>query len=127
MSHYTGGATTVCPFYLRENDKTLTCEGCTWGSTTTMRFARRQELVYELLLVGCHLGVQRPDDVLDGVLLVAAVALLPGLQLVERHPEKSGDVLHAQLGLLHKLRVAVAHGDGLVLKPKVEYRDPRGV
>ena len=23
MSHYTGGATTVCPFYLREHDKTL--------------------------------------------------------------------------------------------------------
>ena len=43
MSHYTGGATTVCPFYLRENDKTLTCEGCTWGSTTTMRFAKTQQ------------------------------------------------------------------------------------
>ena len=27
----------------RENDKTLTCEGCTWGSTTTMRFAKTQQ------------------------------------------------------------------------------------
>ncbi len=38
MSNYKGGANTVCPFYIRENVLSLTCEGCMEGSMTTIRF-----------------------------------------------------------------------------------------
>lgn len=43
MSNVSGGASTVCPFYLRETDHSLTCEGCVRGSVTILRFGCRTD------------------------------------------------------------------------------------
>ena len=43
MANYTGGANTVCPFYMHEADKSITCEGLRETSLLMMRFRQREE------------------------------------------------------------------------------------
>lgn len=41
MGNYTSGANTVCPYYLRESNKSITCEGLIEGTCTMHRFPSR--------------------------------------------------------------------------------------
>ena len=43
MPNYTGGADTVCPFYLREEAKSISCEGFGLASVMTMKFKKTEE------------------------------------------------------------------------------------
>jgi len=43
MANYTGGANTICPFYERETERSITCEGLRGDSVLTMRFPTRRE------------------------------------------------------------------------------------
>lgn len=38
MGNYTGGVTTVCPYYSHESDKTITCEGVITDTCVLTRF-----------------------------------------------------------------------------------------
>ena len=71
--------------------------------------------------------MQGTHHVLNGILLVGAVALLAGLQLVKGHAKKSGHVLHAQSALFHELGVPVGDGDGLVFQAVVQDGHTAGV
>lgn len=43
MGNYTAGAKTICPFYLKESDKGITCEGVVPGTTQMTRFDSQQD------------------------------------------------------------------------------------
>ena len=43
MPNYTGGADTVCPFYLREDAKSISCESFGLASVMTMKFKKTEE------------------------------------------------------------------------------------
>lgn len=43
MPNYSGGVTTVCPFYQRESKYQITCEGIICGSYTQTRFSSEAE------------------------------------------------------------------------------------
>lgn len=43
MGNYTAGARTFCPFYIKESDKGITCEGVVPGTTQLMRFDTMQD------------------------------------------------------------------------------------
>lgn len=43
MANYTYGSKTICPFYLKEARKSITCEGLTEGTTNMTRFASEEE------------------------------------------------------------------------------------
>ena len=43
MANYKGGANTICPFYERETDRSITCEGLRENSVLTMRFPARKD------------------------------------------------------------------------------------
>lgn len=43
MPNYSGGVTTVCPFYQRESKYQITCEGIIYGSYTQTRFESESE------------------------------------------------------------------------------------
>lgn len=38
MANFTFGATTICPFYLRETEKSITCEGLQGNATIVLKF-----------------------------------------------------------------------------------------
>ena len=88
---------------------------------------RRQQFVAQLLLVLGHRGVESAHHVLDGVLLVGAVALLAFLELVEGHPEVPGQVLHADVLALDKLGVGVGGRQGLIVQAEVQDGHPVAV
>ena len=43
MANYRTGASTICPFYLREAEKSIACEGLTPGTCCLTRFAGKEE------------------------------------------------------------------------------------
>lgn len=43
MANFAGGANTKCPFYIKEAEKSITCEGCTENSTNMQRFETSEE------------------------------------------------------------------------------------
>ena len=43
MAHYTSGAKTICPFYLRETERTIPCEGVSPDRPSKIRFAHEGE------------------------------------------------------------------------------------
>ena len=43
MANYTFGARVICPFYLKEAGKSITCEGLAEGTTNMMRFTSEAE------------------------------------------------------------------------------------
>lgn len=43
MANYTGGANAVCPFYIREADKSITCEGAIPGAENAIKFTTEEE------------------------------------------------------------------------------------
>jgi len=43
MGNYTAGVRTICPFYVKESDKGITCEGIIPGTTQLIRFSSTLE------------------------------------------------------------------------------------
>ena len=43
MANYTFGSRTICPFYLKEARKSITCEGLVDGTMSMTRFASEEE------------------------------------------------------------------------------------
>ena len=43
MANYTGGANTICPFYIREAACSITCEGAGAAVVLMMRFPSKDE------------------------------------------------------------------------------------
>jgi len=43
VANYTFGSRTVCPFYLKEARKSITCEGLADGTMSMTRFASEEE------------------------------------------------------------------------------------
>ena len=81
---------------------------------------RQQQGPGLLLLILGDDGVQGPRDVLNGVLLVGAVGLFPGVHLVGRDPKKVADVDHRDVVVLHKLGIRHGGGQGRVGQPVVQ-------
>lgn len=52
MPNYSGGVTTVCPFYQRESKYQITCEGIISGSYTQTRFSSETEKL-EFMMKAC--------------------------------------------------------------------------
>lgn len=43
MANFTGGVTTVCPYYIRETAKSITCTGVIRGTNAMSRFENSEE------------------------------------------------------------------------------------
>ena len=71
--------------------------------------------------------MERGDDVVDSVLLIAAIRLFAFLELIEGDAKEAGDIFDGNFLVLNKLRLLVGRAERLITQAKIQDGNAVGV